>query len=134
MVEDVTFGRRLTQLAAERGDEVAVYFAATDGRDHPIGWNMLERRSNQAAHLFRDANVQPGDVVVVGLPNGPEHLAATFGAWKLGASALPLRADLPVWERDRILSVARPRLVVGDWEDSPPGAISSRRHPRLSLA
>ncbi len=87
---------------------------------------MLERRSNQVAHLFRDADVQPGDVVVVALPNGPEHLrrhVRGVEARRLGPAASG--RPLPVWERDRILTVARPSLVVGDWEDSPLSGVSS---------
>jgi bile acid-coenzyme A ligase len=125
MTEDLTFGRRLTQLAAERGDEVAVHFAADDGSDRPIGWRTFERRANQTARLFQQAGLRPGDIVVVGLPNGPEHVITTFATWKVGASVLPLRADLPVWERDRILGVAKPSLVVGDWREPPPGSLSS---------
>jgi bile acid-coenzyme A ligase len=118
MSESVSYGRRLTQLAAERGEADALVFAADDGTDRPISWRTLERRANQAARLLAARGAQPGDTVVVALDNSPEHLAATFGAWKLGASVLPLRGDLPAWERERLLEVARPAVVVGDWADA----------------
>jgi bile acid-coenzyme A ligase len=52
---------------------------------------------------------------------------AALAAWKLGACVLPLRWDLPEWERARLLELARPALVVaGDWD--PHGA------PLLPLA
>ena len=67
------------------------------------------------------------DVVVVALRNSPEHLFSGFGAWKLGASVLPLRWDLPEWERDRLLAVAREangKVVVAGWENAAPGTVT----------
>ena len=67
------------------------------------------------------------DVVVVALRNSPEHLFTGFGAWKLGASVLPLRWDLPEWERDRLLAVAREangKVVVAGWENATPGTVT----------
>jgi bile acid-coenzyme A ligase len=49
------------------------------------------------------------------MPNSVAHVVAMYGAWKAGACVLPLRWDLPAWERDRVLEVARPSLVIGDW-------------------
>src|SRR5581483_12276817 len=43
-----------------------------------------------------------------------EHFYATIGAWKAGAGVLPIRADLPAWERERLLVVAGVVLLVGD--------------------
>jgi bile acid-coenzyme A ligase len=63
-------------------------------------------------------------MVVVALRNSPEHLYATFGAWKLGASVLPLRWDLPVWERERLLTIADPTVVIADWEEPAPGTVT----------
>jgi bile acid-coenzyme A ligase len=45
------------------------------------------------------------------------------GAWKLGAMLLTLREQLPGPERDAILKIAGPAVVVADWEGI--------RHPRL---
>jgi bile acid-coenzyme A ligase len=59
--------------------------------------------------------VEPGSVVAVALPNSPEHMMVTIAAWRLGACVLPLRYDLPEWERTRLLAVADPAIVVGDW-------------------
>ena len=64
------------------------------------------------------------EMTVVALRNSPEHLFATFGAWKLGASVLPLRWDLPVWERNRLLEVAAPGLIVSEWDDAGPGTVT----------
>jgi bile acid-coenzyme A ligase len=106
-----SYGRRLTSLAETSGDSLAVTFAAEDGTESEITWRELESRANRAARLLESRGVSEGDVVVVGLRNSPEHLYATFGAWKLGASVLPLRWDLPAWERDRMLEIAAAKVV-----------------------
>ncbi len=115
----VTFGRRLEMLAAERQDEVALVLAPSTGEEVQVSWAELDRRANQVARLLAGRGASAGDVVVVGLPNSLEHVAATLGAWKLGVSVLPLRADMPAWERSRLLGVAGARLVIGEWTDGP---------------
>lgn len=122
---EISYGRRLTNLADERGEAVAVVFTSARGEERTISWADLERRANQVARLLAHHGVGEGDVAVVALRNSPEHLYVTFGAWKLGASVLPLRYDLPRWERDRMLDLAGAGVVVGDWDDGPPGALTT---------
>ena len=52
MAEQLSYGRRLTALATERADDVAVVFAAADGTERTITWAELERRANQVAALL----------------------------------------------------------------------------------
>ena len=127
----ISFGRRLTQLAEERRGEIALVFAGAGG-EQLFEWDELDRRANQTARMLAEHGVTDGDVVVVGLQNSPEHVFATFGAWKLGASVLPLRAELPAWERDRMLSIAAARVVIGDWSDAAPGTLTSQEVKRSS--
>src|SRR5262245_1043026 len=122
----VSYGRRLTMLAAHHAeDDVAVTFAAEHVGETPITWRQLEARANQMADFLASRGLGDGDMVVVALRNSPEHLFTTFGAWKLGASVLPLRWDLPEWERDRLLAVASAKLVVAGWDDPAPGTVTS---------
>jgi bile acid-coenzyme A ligase len=114
---EVSFGERLTHLAREKGESTALVFAPEDGKDLKVSWTELERRANQVARFFAERGVEAGSTVAVALRNSTEHVQSTFGAWKLGASVLPLRYDLPTWERDRILELAQPSVVVGDWND-----------------
>ena len=70
--DQISYGRRLTMLAAEHADDdVAVVFAAEDGGEQPITWKELEARSNQVAHFLADRGVGQDDVVVVALRNSP---------------------------------------------------------------
>ena len=114
--QPVSYGRRLTQLAAERPDGVALIFAPLGGEERRVTWAELERQANQVARLLADRGIGERDTVVIGFPNSPEHVAISFALWKLGGMVLTLRAALPPYERDAILDLARPALVISDWE------------------
>jgi bile acid-coenzyme A ligase len=112
----VSFGRRLAHLAERHPDAVALVFADTDGTETALRWGELDQRANQTARLLQRRGVSGRSLVVVALPNSPEHMIVTRAAWRLGACVLPLRHDLPAWERNRLLEVADPAVVVGDAE------------------
>ncbi|MGZ4728087.1 MAG: class I adenylate-forming enzyme family protein [Acidimicrobiales bacterium] len=101
----ISYGRRLNELAAERGDDVAIVFAALDGTDQPITWSELDRRSDQIAAALRDRGVRASDRVSLRLGNSPELIFCVLAAWKLGAVPVPVRWDLPDWECERVLEV-----------------------------
>ena len=81
--------------------------------DESITWRALDERTNQLARVYQRRGVKPNDFVAIVLPNGIEFLAATFAAWKAGATPLPISAQMPKLERDRIIDLANPALVVG---------------------
>jgi bile acid-coenzyme A ligase len=111
----VSFGRRLSMLAAAADPtDVAVVVAAAGGAESALTWRELEARANQCGRLLTDQGLGIGDLVVVALPASLEHLVVSFGCWKAGASVLPLRYDLPVWERDRLLQLASASAVVAE--------------------
>ncbi len=114
----VSYGERVRRLARQHPDDRALLFAARNGRDIALSWSELDQRSNQVARLLTASGLGFDDLVVVGLPNSVEHVLVTFGAWKIGACVLPLRWDLPDWEREKLLELAEPRLCVADWTDS----------------
>ena len=116
MTQPVSIGRRLTQLATERGDETALISAAPDGEERRVSWRQLDARSNQIARLFADYGLNETSTLVIGLPNCLEHYLATFAAWKLGAMVLPLPASMPIHERQALLDLANPALVLTEWE------------------
>ncbi|MHB1931099.1 MAG: AMP-binding protein, partial [Acidimicrobiales bacterium] len=112
----VSFGRRIADLGAAHPAKPAVIFAPAHGPDQVVSWRELDRRANQVARLLGSSGARTGSLVVVALPSSVEHLCTAIGAWRLGACVLPLRWDLPAWERDRLLQVAAPDLLVGDWD------------------
>ena len=116
--DPVPFGRRITDLAALHPDTTAIVFAPVGADDREISWGELDARSTQVARLLAERGAGPGDWVAVALVNSPEHFFVAIGAWKVGAGVLPVRADLPAWERERLLGVAGAALLVGDHADS----------------
>jgi bile acid-coenzyme A ligase len=119
-----TFGSRLAAIAADNPGRTAIIFAAIDRQEQCISWKELDQRTNQVARLLEQRGVRAGSVAVVGLWNCTEHIVFTVAAWKLGARVLPLRAILPARERDQILDLAQPSIVLSEWQDVPFPAIS----------
>lgn len=109
----VSYGRRLSDLAAMQPEATAFVFVTTAGEERRISRQELDQRSNRIARALAAGGVGQGDMVTIELPNSVEHIAIAFGAWKLGAGVLPLRWDLPAWERARVLGVAGSAVVVG---------------------
>jgi bile acid-coenzyme A ligase len=104
----LSYGRALSRNAERRADAIALVH---EGRSTTHG--ELDRRSNQLARAFAKAGVGEGDFVTIGLPNGAAFVEALFACWKLGATPQPISPKLPRAERDAILDLVDPRLVVG---------------------
>lgn len=116
---NVSYGRRLSNLAAAHPEKTAIVFVPQEGPERTVSWHALNTASNRLARRMAAIGVDTQSLVVVGLPNCPEHFIATFAAWKLGALVLPMRAALPPRERDQILDLAQPAAIVADWDDVP---------------
>ncbi|HEY2190881.1 MAG TPA: AMP-binding protein [Actinomycetospora sp.] len=101
-------GTRLRELAATAPNAPAV----SDGDDV---WTRaeLDVRTTRLARAFAARGVGEGDLVSIALGNVVAHVACSVAAWKLGAVPQPLSARLPDGERDAVLEVAEPALVVG---------------------
>jgi bile acid-coenzyme A ligase len=104
----MTLGSHLGALAAADPDAPAITCAGES-----VTRGELERRTNQLAHAYRDLGVTPDSMVTIGLPNSIEFLAAAIAAWKCGATPQPISARLPAREREAIIELADPSLVVG---------------------
>jgi len=115
-VESTSYMTRMAGLAAGHPDRPAIVFAPIVGEEQSISWDALERRTNRLARLLADRGVGDDSTVAVALWNSPEVIVFTIAAWKRGALVLPLRAILPPRERDEILALARPALVLSEWE------------------
>src|SRR5271163_865342 len=61
---------------------------------------------------LRSVGVEPGQAVVVQLPNGPEFVFAMFGVWLAGAVFVPANARQPQSELDHVLSATAPAGVI----------------------
>ncbi|MBO6544506.1 MAG: AMP-binding protein [Alphaproteobacteria bacterium] len=73
----------------------------------------FDAQTNRLARAYEALGVRQGDLVTIGLPNSIEFYAAAFAVWKLGATPQPISAKLPPVERQAIVEVAEPTLIVG---------------------
>ncbi|HEY4342808.1 MAG TPA: AMP-binding protein [Parvibaculum sp.] len=99
---------------------IPAYWAARDGgkpaithEGRTVTWAEFEASTNRLARAYEKLGVKEGDLVTIGLPNGIEFYEACFATWKLGATPQPISARLPQVEREMIVEVAAPSLVVG---------------------
>lgn len=72
----------------------------------------LEMHTNKLARTYERMGVKEGDFVTIGLPNSIEFYEACIAAWKLGAIPQPISNKLPDRERQEIVDLVKPSLVV----------------------
>lgn len=104
-------------LVDRHPEKTALIYAPEQGDEVHVSWGEFDRASTRIARLFRaEFGVDEKSLVVVATRNSHVHYFVTYAAWKLGALALPLRAELPVRERDEILDLAMPAVVYAEWD------------------
>lgn len=81
----------------------------------------LDAKTNQLARIFSKSGVLEGDFVTIALPNGLEFIESLFACWKLGATPQPVSPRLPQHEREAIIELVDPRLIVGAKAEQHPG-------------
>ena len=101
-------GRIPAYWAAQDTDKPAI---THEGRT--VSWGAFDAATNRLARAYAALGVKEGDLVTIGLPNGIGFYEACFATWKLGATPQPISARLPLAEREMIVEVAAPSLVVG---------------------
>jgi bile acid-coenzyme A ligase len=111
-VPRLSYGLAITRLAEAEPERVAVVC-----EDESLTRGELERRTNRMARAFLERGVAPGRIVTIGLPNGLRFVVACVATWKCGAIPNPISPRLPAAERDGILELADPALVVGLGDD-----------------
>jgi len=104
----VSYGRALTLHAERQPDATALVHEGV-----ATGFADLERGANRLARTLAKSGVGEGDFVTLGLANGRPFVEALFACWKLGATPQPISPRLPRHERDAILGLVAPKLVVG---------------------
>lgn len=58
-----------------------------------LTYARLNQLANQIGQILHGLGIQPGDRVMILLPNMPEQVAACYGAWKIGAVVVLPHAD-----------------------------------------
>jgi len=108
----IPFSRRIRDLAAAHPARPALILVRPDGTEELTTWRALDRRTDQLARTLIGRGVGKGDRIAIELINSTELVLLVFAAWKIGAVPVPVRWDLPAWERDRLLEVVDGRLSV----------------------
>jgi bile acid-coenzyme A ligase len=109
-----TIVERVRELADQQPDVVVCTHVATDGSERTLTAGELDLRSSQIATGMFEKGVAVGDRVALGLRNSPELVLSAFAAWKVGATPIPVRWDLPDWETDQLREVIGAKLHLGD--------------------
>lgn len=98
----------LSHWAGQQPDRIAI-----DHEGEAVTWAQLDAHTNRLARAYQALGVRQDDFVTIALPNGIEFFAACFAVWKLGATPQPISAKLPKHERDQIIELGKPSLIVG---------------------
>jgi bile acid-coenzyme A ligase len=123
---EVPFGLRLTQLAQGRPDDCALVVVARDGSERRLTWTEVDRGANRWGRALAAAGAGLGERVALALPNSVEGILATLGSWKIGAVPVPVRWDLPDWERERVLDVVGAAVVLDEAHRAELAALADR--------
>lgn len=100
-------------VAEGRGHRMAVIH---EGRRYTYA--EIAALVNQAGNALRRAGVEPGDRVLIVLPDSPEFVAAYFGAMKIGAVAVPASTALRPADYAYLADESQARMVLNQ-----PGAL-----------
>lgn len=95
------------RVAEGLGDRKAVL---TD--DARYTYAEIQALANKFGNLLRQAGVEPEQRVIIGLPDGPEFVAALFGILKIGAVVVMVNPDLKPEVITYFLNYTRARLAV----------------------
>ncbi|MCW0211807.1 MAG: AMP-binding protein [Pseudonocardia sp.] len=100
--------------AERKPDETAL----SDDRT-TLTWAELDSRTNRLARDLERRGVGEGSFVMIALPNSTAVHETAFAAWKLGATPLPISWRMPAAERDALVALVDPAVIVGP--DEVPG-------------
>ena len=86
-----------------------------------LSYADLDRLSDEVASGLVHRGVRAGDVVALVLPTVPEYAVAYLAAAKVGAVTAGVNGRLSAHEREAVLDLAGPRLVLATAELAPSG-------------
>lgn len=102
----------LDQQARTRPEKLALRAIGQPARDW--SYAALAEASRQAAAVLHGQGVRRGDRVALLCLNTPGFVFALFGAWRLGATVVPVNHKLQAPEVQYILDHARVKLCIAD--------------------
>nr|WSX79045.1 condensation domain-containing protein [Streptomyces sp. NBC_00899] len=98
--------------AVERAVAAAPDAVALLSGTEQVSYRQLWERAGELADALRAAGVEPGHLVGVGVPRGPDQITALLAAWRSGAGYVPLDTALPGHRRDAMVEQSGVAAVV----------------------
>lgn len=120
----ITYAEALDGHARSRADEPALVFAHADRSEEILTWKELAGLATEFARGLVARGVTRGRTAAAVIPNSPELVALGFATWRAGGCFLPVSADMPAPERDALLGLVDPAVVV---TSAPPDSASDAR-------
>jgi bile acid-coenzyme A ligase len=112
--EGIPFGEQLRQRALANPDLLALTMVTVDGVERGFTLDQVDRGANRWARTLARRGALLGALVGIAIPNSLELVLAALACWKIGAIPVPMRWDLPDWERTRLLDTLRAAVVVDE--------------------
>ncbi|WP_078898254.1 AMP-binding protein [Streptomyces sp. CNQ-509] len=109
----VSIGDRIAVLAREFPDRTALIEVRPDGTEIVLTWSEALDRINAAARALEKRGVGEESTVIVGLPNGIDHVVTTLATWMLGARVIPVNPALPEREYTELIGKVPGAFAVG---------------------
>lgn len=94
--------------------ETAPQRLALVGPSRSLSYEELDAAADAAASVLAELGVRPGDRVAACLPNDVDIVIAFHGAMRLGAIWLGINRALANSEKDTLLAVATPTILLAD--------------------
>ena len=132
----------IERLGQDGSDRPVYWHIPMEGEAQGYTWPELARWSGHLAVELAERGLREGDRLAIGLRNSPAFAVSAFAAWRLGATPVPVRWDLPEWELQRVHEVIDAPVALGPddlaWIDevrrregappAPSGAVSPSLH------
>ena len=108
----VPFGARLRDRAYTDPDDIGLIVVGADGTDEKFSLETLDGRANQWGRALAARGATAGTLIGIAIPNSSALVLSVLACWKVGAVPVPMRWDLPGWERGRVLDILNATVVV----------------------
>ena len=112
--EGIPFGEQVHRLALADPDLIALTMVSDTGVESGFTFGQLDRGAGQWAHTVASRGARLGALVGIAIPNSIEFILAALACWKIGAVPVPMRWDLPAWERTRLLEALGAAVVIDE--------------------
>ncbi|WP_394832586.1 amino acid adenylation domain-containing protein [Pendulispora rubella] len=98
------------RIAREQPTRTALHWDDAQAQSY----GALAEQALRVAAMLKHRGVEPGDLVAVSVPRGPEQIAAVLGVLAAGAGYVPIALDQPIARREAMLRQAGVRCSITD--------------------